>query len=289
MALAVPATARAQACCAGGIVLTPGRLQIHESALVGLVARGTAITGSFDGRGSFVSPRGAVEGDFEQDLIATLRVLGDGQLTVLMPIVETYRRESGTSDGGGGFGDLQVSARWDPTYAGASRRIPGIAVLASVILPTGLPLEQATHPLSTDSTGTGAVQGALGLSLEQTFGKVLVNLTGSGTIHSARNAQGVHSLLGPSFYALGAVGYSFDAGPVAALTLSYTRSLDTRIDGAAVAASGLAQLRFGLSGGYSINDTWRVQASAFGDPPAPHFGQNQLTGVGGTAAVFRVW
>jgi hypothetical protein len=270
-------------------VLTPGRLQIHENALVGLVARGTAITGSFDAGGGFVSPRGAVEGDFEQDLIATLRVLGDGQITALVPIVETYRRESGISDGGGGFGDLQVSARWDPTYAGASQRIPGIAVLASVILPTGVPLEHATHPLSADSTGTGAVQGALGLSLEQTFGKVLVNLTGSGTVHSARTAQGVHSLLGPSFYALGAVGYSFDAGPVAALTASYTGSLDTRIDGADVPSTARTQLRFGLSGGYSINDAWRVQAGVFGDPPLRHFGQNQPAGVGGSAAIFRVW
>jgi hypothetical protein len=249
----------------------------------------TDITGSFDSIGGFVSSRGALEGDFEEDLIGTLRVLRDGQVTVVAPIVETFRHASGISDGGGGFGDLQVSARYDATIAGASQRIPGIAVLASVILPTGRPLEQATHPLSADATGTGTVQGGLGFSLEQTFGKVLVNLTGSATFHSARAVQGVHTLLGPAFGVIGAVGYSFDAGPVAAITAGYTASLDTHLDSAAVPDSGRTQLRFGISTGYALNDAWRIQAGVFGDPPVAHFGQNQPAGVGVSAAVFRVW
>lgn len=270
-------------------MLSPGRLQVHEAGLVGVLFRGAGIIGSFDPHGTFVAPKGAVEADFEEDVVATLRVLGDGQFTLVAPIVETYRRLPGVTDAGAGFGDLQMSARWDVTDAGASVRIPGIAVLATLILPTGVPLEQATHPLSTDSTGTGAVQGGLGLALEQTFGKVLVNVTGSGTLHTARTVHGVRTLLGPSFNAFVALGYSFAAGPVAAITASYTGTLIARTNGVDEPGSARAQLRFALAGGYAFNDSWRMQAAVFGDPPARHFGQNQPAGVGGSAALFRIW
>ena len=46
LTLAAPAVARAQACCAGGTALSPGRLNLHESALVGLQVKMTGITGS---------------------------------------------------------------------------------------------------------------------------------------------------------------------------------------------------------------------------------------------------
>jgi hypothetical protein len=287
--LAAPAEARAQACCAGGLVLSPGRLQVHETALVGVLVRGTDIFGSFDANGRFVPPGGAIEGDFEQDLIATVRFLSDGQLTVVLPVVETYRRQAPITDAGGGVGDVQASVRWDFTYAGSSVRIPGIAVLGTLVLPTGLPVEQASHPLASDATGTGYVQGGLGVSLEQTFGKWLVNLTGSGTLHSSRTVAGIHTQLGPSFNAFAALGYSFDAGPVAAVSASYTGTLDARADGEDEPGTARTELRFALSGGYSLNDRWRLQASVFGDPPAPHFGQSQPAGAGASAVIFHVW
>jgi hypothetical protein len=288
---ALPRAARAQACCAGGTVLTPGRLNLHEDALVGVQWRGTGATGSFDAKGRFVSlPKGDAEADFEEDLIASLRVLSRGQVTLLVPLVETYRRESRITDGGGGLGDVQVSARWDATLAGASLTIPGIAVLASLALPTGVPPELATHVLSADATGAGTVRGGLGLSLEQTWGKLLVNLTGSATWSSARTVMGVRTQLGPSFNAFAAVGYSFEPGPILALTASYTASLDSKIDGVGVRDSARTQLRLALAGGYVFNDAWRMQAVLFGDPPVIQAGQNQpAAGVGASATLFRTW
>src|SRR5262249_54157385 len=71
--LAAATAAHAQACCAGATALSPGRLELHESALVGLQARLSGITGSFDQRGAFIpNPRGTTEVDVEQDFIATL-------------------------------------------------------------------------------------------------------------------------------------------------------------------------------------------------------------------------
>src|SRR5260370_35241128 len=49
--LAFPACARAQACCAGGNVVTPGRLDPHELALVGLQAHAATVFGSYDTSG----------------------------------------------------------------------------------------------------------------------------------------------------------------------------------------------------------------------------------------------
>jgi hypothetical protein len=291
--LALPRAAHAQACCVGGTVLTPGRLNLHEEALVGVQLKATDALGSFDSQGNFVHPsKGAREVDFEEDLIGSLRVLERGQVTLLVPVLETYRRATDLTgfitDGGGGIGDLQVSARWDATIAGASLRIPGIAVLASVTLPTGVPPELATHRLSADSTGMGTVRGGLGISLEQTFGKVLVDLTGSGTVTSARTYRGVHVQLGPSFNAFAALGYSFEPGPILAVTASYTAELDGKTDG--MTTSAHTQLRLGLSLGHVFNDAWRMQATFFGDPPAPQAGQNQpVAGVGLSATFFHTW
>jgi hypothetical protein len=279
----------------GGTVLTPGRLNLHKDALVGVQLRGTGAIGAFDAKGNFhPNPGGDREGDFEEDLIASLRFLTRGQVTLLVPVLETYRREKTNagfiSDFGGGVGDLQVTARWDATLAGASLRIPGIAVLASVILPTGVPPELAAHVLTADATGAGTVRGGLGLSLEQTFGKVLVNLTGSGTLTSARNLGGTHTELGPSFNAFAALGYSFEPGPVLALTASYTASLDSKINGVPTPNSARTQLRLALSVGHVFTDAWRMQATLFGDPPGPQAGQNQPTaGVGLSATLFHTW
>lgn len=289
-ALLAPAAARAQACCAGSTALVPGRLNMGEDALAAVQVRGTGVTGSFDAAGRFVrSPRGATEIGLEQDLIATVRVLEDGQLSILAPVVETVRRLPGASDAGGGLGDLQYAARWDFTITGMSPPIPGIAVLASLTLPTGVAPEQARRPLGTDATGTGAFHGAFGAALEQTFGRVLINVTGSVTIHSARSVQGMHAQLGPTFSVFGALGWWFDGGAALALTASYLGELATRNDGVAVPDSGRALLRLGLSGGYSFSSAWRLQASVFGDPPAPHAGQNQPAGVGGAATLLRTW
>jgi hypothetical protein len=143
------------------------------------------------------------------------------------------------------------------------------------------------HPLATDATGTGAFQGVFGLAAEQTFGHVLVNLTGAVTLHSARDVAGMHTQQGPAFATSAAVGWMFDAGPVLALTAAYTAQLEARSDGAAVPDTARRFLRLGVSGGVPFNDSWRIQGGVFSDVPA--LGQNEPAGVGGAATVIRVW
>src|SRR5271166_2707058 len=74
-----PARAWAQACCAGGSAVTPGRLELHEDALVGMQVKAATVLGSYDASGRyFASPSGDTEGDFEQDLFGAIRVLRRG-------------------------------------------------------------------------------------------------------------------------------------------------------------------------------------------------------------------
>ncbi|HEX3344475.1 MAG TPA: hypothetical protein VHS09_07865 [Polyangiaceae bacterium] len=157
-AWAFPAAARAQACCAGGSAVTPGRLELHEDALVGAELRAAALLGSYDTGGRYrANPAGDTEGDFEEDLLGAVRVLRRGQVALLVPLVETQRQDP--RDGGhfgGGIGDVNLGARYDFVLAGESRVVPGVALLGGVTFPTGKPPELASPPLAVDATGIGA-------------------------------------------------------------------------------------------------------------------------------------
>lgn len=282
--------ARAQACCAGSGVLTPGRLNLHEDAAAGLQVKAVGLYGSYDGKGRFVaSPSGATETDLEQDLLWTVRLFERGQLTGMLPFVETLRKVPGISEKGGGIGDLQLNGRWDFTLTGASTRVPGIGLLVGLTLPTGTAPERAEQALGTDATGTGAFQGALGLSLEQTFGKWLVNITGSGTIHARRTTTVGKVQEGLGLTGFVAVGYSWDNGLTVALTTSYLGQLPAKIDGVTEADTGRVQIRPTVAAGYTFNDAFRIQGNVFFDIPAAHAGQNENAGAGAAVTALRTF
>ncbi|APR83019.1 Hypothetical protein A7982_08368 [Minicystis rosea] len=283
-----PARAAAQACCAGAASLTPARLALHEDALAAVQLKAAGVVGSFDASRRFIaSPSGSNELDLEQDLIGAVRVLGRGQVSLLIPIVETYRRVPGIDEFGGGIGDMALGARWDFTLAGASRVIPGIALSTGLIVPTGRAPESASGPLAASSTGTGAFQGSAGLALEQSFGPFLVNLTGSVAWRSARTVGTLREQQGAQLAASLAFGYTFDNEAVLALTTAYTAELAPRIDGAPVPDGGRAATRIGFAGGYPFSDAWRLQATVFTDLPVRFFGWNQPISTGLTFVLIR--
>jgi hypothetical protein len=78
--------ASAQACCAGASAITPGRLAVHEDALVGLQLRGAQLLGSFDPSGRYrPSANGSSETEFRQEVFAAVRFLRRAQISVLIP------------------------------------------------------------------------------------------------------------------------------------------------------------------------------------------------------------
>lgn len=283
-----PGRAWAQACCAGGSAITPGRLQLHEDALVGTELKGGTVLGTYDPSGRFLgSPTGVTEGDFEEDLFGAVRVLGRGQVALLVPFVETQRQDP-TNGGyfGGGIGDVNLSARYDLLLAGESHVLPGVALLAGVTFPTGKPPELASPPLLVNATGTGAFQGNVALAFEQTYGPWLLNATGLLAVRSARFGE----QLAPQGTLLAATAYTFRNDLALALSASYAFEGDATYSGGVPAAGSSKRLTVvTLSGFWPVTDTWRVLAGVYLDPPVGHLGSNQPADAGLTLTVIWSW
>lgn len=288
LSASAPALAWAQACCASAGAVGLGRLAPPEDALLGFALRGTYLYGTSDRAGAFVgAPSGAIELDLEQDFVATHRVLEHGQVTAVVPIVETFRQVPGASEIGGGLGDLQVAARYDFVEPGMSATWPGIAFSLNAALPTGRPPEAAENPLATDATGTGTLQLGAQLAIEKAYRNTFGILTGSALWRSPRVVGEIHEHRGPAFTALLAVGHAFDASFSGAVTASYSAELDARLEGAVVAGSGHELTRVGLSGGYTFSFDWRLQGSAYVDVPVAPLSRNQPLGAGLSLVLIR--
>jgi hypothetical protein len=288
--VAITATERAwgQACCAGGSVVTPGRLELHEDALVGTQLRAATVTGSYDTGGHYLaSPSGDLEGDFEEDVFGAVRFFRRGQAALLVPIVQTYRRTP--RDGGhfgGGIGDINASVRWDFLVAGESQVVPGIALLAGVSFPSGKPPEQASAPLVVDATGLGAFQGNAALALEQTFGPWLVNAT---AMVAGRAPHGGEQL-GAQVTFLAAGAYTFDNDMAIALSASYAFEGDaTASDGSTIPMSSRRLTTLSVSGLWPFADSWRLLGGLFLEPPVDWVGSNQPASSGFTLTLIRSW
>jgi hypothetical protein len=214
-----PRAAFAQACCAGTSALTPGRLAAHERWLLGLRLRGGNAFGAWSSDGTYASaPAGSSEWDFEEDLLGAIRLTSRAQLAALVPAVQTYRRTPTLRELGGGMGDANLSGRYDFTFTGESRSVPGIAALLGVTFPTGTAPESARKPLATDATGTGAFQGNVGLALEQDAGPWLFGTSALFAERAPRQVDGRHGLerrcvLVPSVGGPHLSGQRVDRGP----------------------------------------------------------------------------
>lgn len=290
--LAIASRASAQACCAGSGAVTPGRLAVHEDAIVGLSARAAHVFGSFESNGHYSTPpAGSSEQNFEQDAIGALRmpVVDRAQMALLVPLVENRRTARGVSELGGGIGDVNLSARYDFFYAGQHRYIPGVGALIGVTFPTGRAPEDATQPLATDATGVGAFQGNAGVAVEQLFGAWLVTAYGLVGKRASRTVQGISTTLGTQWTALVAVAYSLPGDCAIAVSASYTGEGTAEINGAELSGTSRRVPIVGVSGVVPVTDHFRFQGGLSGNPPIPMLGKNQPAQVAGTVTAVYAW
>ncbi len=271
-----------QACCAGASIVTPGRLGLHDFALVGTQLHASVLVGSFDAFGNYTGRApGTLEDDFEQDFYGAIRVFRRGQIAVLVPLVETVRRAGTLTDGGGGLGDINLSARYDFLYAGQSRYVPGIGVLAGVTFPTGVPVESASNPLGAGATGIGAFRNQRGHRLRADVrslaGCSIVDHRGADVADGRKRQRDVEPT--PSF--LATVAYVTRREIAFALSTSVTYEGDATINNAA--ADDSERLTLALTGGVllPISDTWRAQFAVTWNPP--------LAGVNTPSTAGLVW
>jgi hypothetical protein len=259
---------------------------MHENALVGAELRVASVIGSYQLGAYRASPPGTPEVDFEQDVFGSVRLLRHGQVALLVPVDETYRRTP--LDGphfGGGIGDINLGARYDFVQAGESRYVPGIAILAGITFPSGRPPDPGSGPLAVNATGIGAFQVNGALALEQTFGPWLVNAT---AIVAKRTAHGGETL-GTQVTFLAAGAYSFSNDAAVALSASYAFEGDGTINGADAPGSSKSVTVVTASGLWPLTDTYRLLGAVFVDPPVGALGSNQPTQIGLTFTAVRSW
>lgn len=294
-ALAVRARpAAAQACCAGGALVSPVRLAPPEDYAVGLQTRVHSDLGSFLPDGSYVASPTSSEQDVEQNLAASFRLARRAQVGVVLPYVETHRTAPGVDEWGSGVGDLALNARYDFKLAAEMTYWPGLALLAGVVFPTGKSVGDGTNPAATDATGTGTFNASLGIDLEKVHGPLYAALNTWVTYSGDSSTPGANGTTITTSYplqltALAVAGYVFESEAAAALYLNFLERGETSVDGATSAGSGLRLTTVGATGLLPVAEDWRLSASLYGDVMASSFGRNEQAGVGGTVSLVRAW
>ena len=285
--------AAAQACCAGGAVVTPTRLATQEDYAIGLQMRARSNLGAFAADGGYAASSGADQ-VLEQDLAGAVRVFRRAQVGLLLPMLQTHRSAPGLDEWGGGIGDLAVTARYDFLLAADAVHWPGIALLAGATLPTGTPPEQATQPLVTDATGAGSYDATLGLGIEEVGDHAYGAFNGWLTHRFARSvsvpgAAPLTESFSLRWTLLAVGGWVFDNEAGVALYARMFDEGDQTIDGVRDPTTRLRLTTVGAAGVLPIRELWRVQGSVFSDVMLPSFGRNQLAGVGLSVSLVRVW
>jgi hypothetical protein len=293
IAKATPAAA--QACCAGGALVSPARLALHEDYAVGLQLKAREDLGAFDDSGHYARFQQEQEQDLEQDLAASFRLTRQAQVGVVLPIVETHRVVSGLSEWGGGIGDVALNARYDFLNAAEAVYLPGFGLLVSAVFPTGRPSDQAKNPLATDATGAGTYNVTIGADVEKVFGHAFGSLNAWMTYRFNRTVAipGVASItesFALQWTFLAVAGYVFDSEVALGLYLNVLEEGDGTVNGTRDAGTSLRLTTGGLVGVLPIHDVWRIQGSLFSDVLISSFGRNEpAAGIGLTAMFIRVW
>jgi hypothetical protein len=285
--------AHAQACCAGGTVVTPARLAPYEDWAVGLQMRARSNPGSFSSTGDYRASSG-VEQVFEQDLAASARLMPRAQVGLMVPTFQTHRNANGLDDWGGGVGDVSLNGRYDIVLATQLLYWPGLGVLVASTLPTGTPPDEATHVLAADATGEGTYDLSVGLDVEKVFGHVYVAVNGWLTHRFDRTVEvpgsaPISSSFSERWTALAVASYVFDDEAALGLQVSAMNEGGATINGVADPTTRLRKTTVGLAGVLPVGDKWRVQGSLFSDVMLSSFGRNQPAGYGLTVALVRVW
>jgi hypothetical protein len=288
-----PRPARAQACCAGGALVTPTRLSEQEDYAAAVQMRARSNVGSFAPDGGFASSAGG-EQVLEQDLAAAVRISRRGQVSALLPLIQTHRQATGIDEWGGGIGDVALAGRYDFRLAAEAVRWPGVALLAAATLPTGRPVDQSTQTLATDATGAGTYDATLGLGLEKTSDHAYAALDGWLTHRFARavpvpGAAPIHQSFGLRWTALAVGGYVFDNEAAAAVYVSVLGDGAATVDGVTDPTTGKRLTTVGAAGLWPLAELWRLQAAVYTDVMLPSFGRNELGGFGLTLSLVRTW
>lgn len=281
--------AAAQGCCASGASLTPIRLDLHERALAGLQVSANVQHGSFDDSGDYRPiPDDVSDVELRQTAFVTIAPVSRLQVSTLLPLVETRRAAAGApSEWGVGIGDVSFAARYEPVQLRDYASVPGIALLANVVTPTGTAPEAATRALGSDATGAGVWRLGAGLAVERDYDAFLFNLTALASTALPRHASGVRFSYAPRLDVLLGVGYAVTHYWHTAVVLNYEHEGAPEVDGHT--GQSRRRLDANLLVTHLLDDNLRVQAGIIASPPISALGRNDIARVGANAALVWSW
>lgn len=287
--LALEERAWAQACCVGASGLTPGWLTNHERALIGAQLRLSETWDTYPAKGSFYSRSPEHDTRIETSLFATYRFqpwLPRFQVSAFMPVQTVRRRSLGGTDTRTSFGDLTVVGRYDFIRAGESW-IPGIAVLAGTQAPTGRSSDEGTSNLAADVNGIGTWEINGGVSIEQTFGHLVLHTTILAGYRLPNTVLGEPQHLGWRALYLGAAGWVFDNDVALMLTLTHSSDGDATLGGIPAKDTGFRSTQAAFLVVTPLTDNLRLRTSVFTD--VPPLGVNRPALGGTSISLAKTW
>ncbi len=164
--------ARAAACCVSSTAFGVGRLAVWEQGAALAFFAANASPGYWNESAKFVpNTPGTSDVELRPSLAGLVRIHERVQLSARVPWLVNLKSAGSVHDVAAFFGDSMLAVRLEPIGIGEYDAVPGIAVTVSATLPTGRPMSQTKTALAADVTGRGAWVPAVGLTLEQTWGR----------------------------------------------------------------------------------------------------------------------
>jgi hypothetical protein len=251
-------------------VIGNGRLVTWEDAAAGLTTSWAHGAGRFDAAGRYRPFQlGLLEDELRVEGWAIVRLHERMQLSARVPWVTGFRASTdGTSSVGTGLGDVSAALRFDVTHLGEHEWVPGLAVVAQVVAPTGRRPELATDTLGATATGRGAFTASLGLVAEVSSAPWFIRLDLAG-VYGAPFRRADTELLqhfGPGVQAGAAAGRElFSDRLVIALALRFEHEWPLRLGGRTVADSESTGLSSAVSAGFKLTSHWIVTGAVSSD------------------------
>jgi hypothetical protein len=272
-----PARANAGPCCMSATAVGTGRLLPWEHVAVGLRSSAAFHVGTWNDEARF-RPADArfAETELRTELWGLVAIVPRLSAALAVPAVLTFRSAGDLDDAGGGLGDLRGGARWEAIPVGARRNVPGVALLASLVAPTGRSMSQAETVLGTDVTGRGAWVLGAGTSVEQLVMPWFARLDLGFTLPlpARRPDLDVDQRYGPGVDGALSCGRELSSGLVASLWTRLAWEDDLTLTGRVVAGTSHLDFGVGLALSWRI-ERWTVQASADSGIFADGLGNNQ--------------
>ncbi len=194
--LAAPATAQAAACCVGSTSDQASRLGPCERVLLGVGYSLELPAAEWDAVGDLHRPA-APRVVHRFSGVTALRVDDRFQFGFAMPLVLQAVSVGDRVEAGGGPGDLRAWLRVEPRPGVIGPGPPVAGLGFALVLPTGIPPEQAPGGLGAGGTGAGYLGLAPSFDIEKQGARGLIRLSVDGTFSVPRpwedrvNAPGV--------------------------------------------------------------------------------------------------